>query len=75
MADEAAKSGGHGGAEYLMFHDFLDSVRRKAPAPQDVYDAATWSALVPLTNDSVARGGRRIEFPDFTGGHWKNRKK
>ncbi|HOC56140.1 MAG TPA: Gfo/Idh/MocA family oxidoreductase [Verrucomicrobiota bacterium] len=67
----AAKSGGHEGAEYLMFHDFLKSVRNKAPGPQDVYDAAAWSAVVGLSLESVARGGKLVEFPDFTRGKWK----
>jgi predicted dehydrogenase len=71
LAGEAAKSGGHEGAEYLMFHDFLKSVRSKTPAPQNVYDAATWSAVVGLSNESVARGGKPVEFPDFTRSKWK----
>ena len=69
----ALESGGHGGAEYLMFHDFLKAVRSKAAAPQDVYDAAAWSAVFPLSIDSVAKGGQPVEFPDFTGGKWKGR--
>ena len=72
LAAEAAKSGGHEGAEYLMFHDFLKAVRNKAPAPQNVFDAATWSAVVPLSIESVAHHGELIAFPDFTRGKWKN---
>jgi len=67
----ALNSGGHGGAEYLMFHDFLKSVRAKTAAPQDVYDAATWSAVFPLSIQSVAKGGQPVEFPDFTANRWK----
>ena len=71
LAADAAQSGGHEGAEYLMFHDFLKAVRNKAPAPQTVADAATWSAIVPLSMESVAHHGKPIAFPDFTGGKWK----
>jgi len=71
FAEKAEKSGGHGGAEYLMFHDFLKAVRAKIAAPQDVYDAATWSAIVPLSIASVAKGGKQVKFPDFTHGRWK----
>lgn len=71
LAANAAKSGGHEGAEYLMFHDFLKAVRSKTPAPQNVCDAATWSAVVPLSNESVAHHGKLIAFPDFTRGKWK----
>ena len=71
LSADAAKSGGHEGAEYVMFHDFLKAVRNKAPAPQTVYDAATWSAIVPLSIESVAHHGKPVEFPDFTQGKWK----
>ncbi len=73
FGEEATRSGGHGGAEYLMFNDFLKAVRNKTSAPQDVYDAAAWSAIVPLSEDSVAKGGKQVEFPDFTRGRWKSR--
>lgn len=43
------------------------------PAPQDVHDAAAWSAVFPLSIDSVAKGGRQVEFPDFTEGSWKEK--
>jgi len=36
-----------------------------------VCDAATWSAVVPLSQKSVAHGGKLVEFPDFTRGQWK----
>jgi predicted dehydrogenase len=71
FAADAAKAGGHEGAEYLMFHDFLKAVRNQAPAPQNVTDAATWSAIVPLSIESVAHGSKPVAFPDFTRGQWK----
>jgi hypothetical protein len=37
----------------------------------DVYDAATWSVLSPLSEVSVSRGGSPVEIPDFTRGKWK----
>jgi len=69
----AQASGGHGGADYITLHEFVDAVRRKAEPPQDVFDAAVWSAVVPLTMASVAEGGRMLEFPDFTEGAWERR--
>jgi predicted dehydrogenase len=71
LAADAAKTQGHEGAEYLMLHDFLKAVRNKAPAPQNVCDAATWSAVVGLSIESVAHGSKPVEFPDFTRGQWK----
>ena len=72
LAADAARSGGHEGAEYLMFHDFFKAVRNKTPAPQTVSDAATWSAIVPLSIESVARGSKPVAFPDFTNGKWQH---
>lgn len=63
--EAARRSGGHGGAEHLMFHDFLEAARSGRPASQDAYDAATWSAIFPLSIASVAKGGQPVEFPDF----------
>jgi len=74
FAAKAEKSGGHGGAEYLMLHDFLKAVRTRVAAPQDVYDAVNWSAIVPLSIASVAKGGKQVKFPEFTRGRWKERK-
>lgn len=36
--------------------------------PMNVYDAATWSAITPLGERSIALGNQTVEFPDFTGG-------
>lgn len=68
---EAVKNGGHGGGDYIVVQQFVEAVRRGAQTPQDVYDAATWSAIVPLTMDSVAQGGTQVAFPDFTKGKWE----
>ena len=37
----------------------------------DVYDAALWSAITPLSEWSVAREGTSVKVPDFTNGAWK----
>jgi hypothetical protein len=37
----------------------------------DVYDAAAWSVVTPLSERSVASRSRAVEFPDFTRGGWK----
>jgi len=68
---EALKNGGHGGADYITIHEFVKAVRNKTQTPQDVYDAATWSAIVPLSIASVAQNSATLEFPDFTGGKWR----
>jgi predicted dehydrogenase len=69
-----AEGGGHGGMDYIMLHDFFESVRNKKPVPLDAYDAAAWSAISALSEMSVARGGSLVDFPDFTRGKWIKRK-
>jgi hypothetical protein len=39
----------------------------------DVYDAAAWSAPIPLSEASVANGSAPQKFPDFTRGKWQTR--
>ncbi len=41
--------------------------------PIDVYDAAAWSSIIPLSAKSLAEGSRRLEIPDFTQGKWQAR--
>jgi len=38
----------------------------------DVYDAAAWSAVGPLSESSVANRSKSVDIPDFTSGSWKN---
>jgi hypothetical protein len=65
---------GHGGMDFFVIHAFIESVKRKTPTPLDVYDAATWSAISPLSERSIAMGNQTVAFPDFTNGQWINRK-
>ena len=36
----------------------------------DVYDSAAWCSPVPLSVESLERGGQPVEVPDFTRGDW-----
>src|SRR6476661_1989160 len=65
---------GHGGMDFFVIHSFVESIKRKTPTPMDVYDAATWSAITPLSENSIELGNETVEFPDFTGGQWMYRK-
>jgi predicted dehydrogenase len=65
---------GHGGTDDLELKLFLDAVRAKSQTPIDVYDSVTMSCVIPLSEQSIARGGAPVEFPDFTGGQWRKRK-
>lgn len=65
---------GHGGMDFFVIHSFVESIKRKQPTPMDVYDAAAWSAITPLSEQSIELGHETVEFPDFTGGQWMYRK-
>ena len=65
---------GHGGMDFFVIHALVESIKHKTPTPLDVYDAATWSAISPLSEKSIDLGCQTVEFPDFTGGNWMYRK-
>jgi predicted dehydrogenase len=65
---------GHDGIDFFVMHGFIESVKRRKPTPMDVYDAAAWSAITPLSETSIDLGNQTVDFPDFTGGRWMNRK-
>jgi hypothetical protein len=67
---ETARSGGHGGMDYVMAWRLVQCMREGLPPDMDVYDAAAWSAPGPLSERSVANRGRSVDFPDFTRGGW-----
>ncbi|MGA2728588.1 MAG: Gfo/Idh/MocA family oxidoreductase [Terracidiphilus sp.] len=71
--DAARKNGGHGGMDYIMIYRLLQCVREGLPPDMDVYDAAAWSSIAPLSEQSVKGGSAPIEFPDFTRGTWNKR--
>ena len=71
-ADQAEGSG-HGGMDFFVVHAFIESVKNKVQPPLDVYDAAAWSVVSPLSERSIANGGEPQDFPDFTRGKWKSR--
>jgi predicted dehydrogenase len=71
---EKAKGAGHDGIDYFTIKAFLDSVKAGVQPPIDVYDAAAWSAISPLSEASVASNGAPQFFPDFTRGRWINNK-
>jgi len=71
LEERAKAHGGHGGCDYITTYEFIKAVRNRARPPQDVYDAATWAVIFPLSIESVSKGGALLEVPDFTHGAWK----
>jgi hypothetical protein len=71
---EAKKVGGHGGMDHVMNTRFLDCIRQGITPDLTVYDAASWSALLDLSDRSVRDGSIPVAYPDFTRGGWKTLK-
>ena len=58
----------------FVVNAFVEASKADAPMPIDIYDAVAWSAITPLSEQSISEGFRTLEFPDFTEGKWKDRK-
>jgi hypothetical protein len=72
---EIAKNvGGHGGMDFIMDWRLIDCLRNGLPLDQDVYDAAAWSCITPLSARSVSKKSRTMDVPDFTRGAWQMNK-
>jgi hypothetical protein len=72
--EKDAANSGHGGMDFFVDNAFIESIKRGVAFPLDVYDLATWYAITPLSEQSIAAGGALQQVPDFTRGKWKNRK-
>jgi hypothetical protein len=74
VGDIAKKVGGHGGMDFIMDWRLIDCLRNGLPLDQDVYDAAAWSCVLPLSEKSVAKRSSSVDVPDFTKGSWASNK-
>jgi predicted dehydrogenase len=72
IGEKAKKVGGHGGMDFIMDYRLIYCLRNGLPLDQDVYDAATWCSVIPLSEESVLHKGTSVEVPDFTRGAWQN---
>ncbi len=71
--EEEGVKGGHGGMDWLVFDAYFEALKSGEVFPIDTYDAATWMAITPLSEKSIALGGAPVEIPDFTRGKWTHR--
>ena len=62
---------GHGGMDFVMRYRIIECLRRGEPLDQNVYEGCFWSAVTPLSANSIANNGEPQKFPDFTRGNWK----
>jgi hypothetical protein len=71
VGEMAQKVGGHGGMDFLMEWRLIDCLRNGLPPDMDVYDAAAWSSIIPLSEWSVANSSSPVRVPDYTCGAYK----
>ncbi len=67
----AAEGAGHGGMDFIEDYRLIKCLREGLPTDMNVYDAASLSAVVHLSVQSVAEKAATMDFPDFTRGRWK----
>lgn len=71
IGETAKRVGGHGGMDFMMDWRLIDCLHKALPLDQDVYDAALWSSITPLSEKSVASRSASVDIPDFTRGAWR----
>ncbi len=69
------RESGHGGSDLLLSWRLIDCLHNGLPLDQDVYDAASLSSVVPLSEWSVRNRSNSIDIPDFTSGAWETNKR
>lgn len=70
VGELAQKVGAHGGMDFIMDYRLIYCLRKGLPLDQDVYDAAEWSCVSHLSEQSVLGGSIPVKIPDFTRGSW-----
>ena len=75
VAGEISKKvGGHGGMDFIMDLRWAYCLQNGLPLDTDVYDLATYSSIVELSERSILGGTEVMDFPDYTRGGWKTAK-
>ncbi len=72
--EKEAVDAGHGGMDFFLDRAFVESARNNTAPVLDVYDAAVWRVITPLSEASIRQGGTPQDIPDFTEGKWIDRK-
>jgi hypothetical protein len=64
----ARANGGHGGMDFLMNYRLMQAFWQGTAPDMDVYDGALWSAIGPLSDQSVAAHSTPVAVPGFMRG-------
>lgn len=60
-----ARKLGHGGGDFFVLREFVNAIQAGTRPFIDIYDAAAWSSIVPVSMESVKKGGIPIPIPRF----------
>jgi hypothetical protein len=60
--------------DLVMRYRIIECLRNGEPLDQNVYEGCFWSAVTPLSANSIKNVGEPQKFPDFTRGNWKKTK-
>jgi len=71
--DARAAGAGHGGMDYIEDYRLIQCLRQGTSMDFDVYDGAAWTAVIMMSEQSIAQRSRSVDFPDFTRGAWQSR--
>jgi hypothetical protein len=71
--EEQSQGGGHGGMDYIEDFRLVQSLLAGESTDYDVYDGAAWTAVIMLSELSIAKRSEPQAFPDFTRGAWPTR--
>jgi len=62
---------GHGGMDFLEDQRLIQALIAGEPTDYTIWDGLAWSAITPLTEQSVANRSMPVPIPDFTRGRWE----
>lgn len=65
LEQRALAVGGHNGIDFIMDYRLVECLYRGLPLDMDVYDAATWSCIVELSERSILGGSSPVPVPNF----------
>jgi len=74
VGEAAGVVGGHGGMDFVMDLRWVYCLQNGLPLDMDVYDLASWSAVVPCSAESDRACDAPVRIPDFTRGAWRTAK-
>lgn len=65
VASDEQRQTGHGGGDFFIVEDFIQSILKGTPPPVDVYTACEWTAVGLLSELSITNQSRQIDMPHF----------